>query len=226
MADVLCSVNDQRVTALRVSVPWSGVWSAEADFDVPTVMTGAANVRIGARVLKGTFDVTRCGTYLLRSKCHMHGGAASWDHAVTAKHYHNDAGVAPLEVITDLAAFVGETLGTITPQRTTLGVDFLRQATAASNVLAQVIGTAQWYVDDDGITHVGSRTITEIGAQYEVMAYDARFKVARVAADDIGVIAIGSILRDVKLERPLLVREIQLAFEDSRVRALCWGTEL
>lgn len=229
MTDPLVNINGQRTTRLSVRVPPCGVWEAEADFDqaLPSAsLVGAATVQIGPLSLSGTFDPDRTGTYLQQSKCKILGGAGAWRDSVAKRQYHDDGlGVRAVDVITDLAREVGETLGTVTPTVARLGADFVRRAGIAKDVLALAIGSDSWWVDYEGKTNVGTRAQSEIVGEHEILDFDSRQQIATVSTDDLRVIGIGSVLRN-RLEVPRVVREMTIEISDGQIRLYCYCPEL
>ncbi len=227
MPEQTIAINGHRVTRMVVSVPFSGVWSVEADYDqrLPVdQLEGRVDVQLGPTLLRGTLDPLLTGSFQLSSRCHVHGGAAAWSQQVPARAYHSDAGVRSKLVLDDLAREVGETWGTQVPPLVSLGNDFVRQAGPASRVLLQVLGTTPWWVDYAGVTHAGVRAQAEIVGQYEILDFDARFKVATIALDDPGAIGIGSVLR-ARLDEPRVVRELTINVTPDQVRVKAWCPE-
>ena len=230
-SDLQTDINGNRVTRLDVRFPWSGVWSAEADFDQALPddqLVGPAVIHLGPLTLKGFFDPELTGTFQTQSKCHLHGGVNGWPAVLPAAPYHSDAGVLATTVLTDLARETGETLGDLSAVAGLIvGNDFVRARQRASATLSWLLGQdVQWFVDESGITQIVDRPALEINGDYEVLEYDSRFKVAKVTSDDPGIIGVGSVLRGPKLARPLWVKEVAITVDKSGVRFTCWGVEV
>lgn len=225
MTETYVSINGTRVTELRLRASNVGPWFVEADLesdaDVPSAPM-AAKVEIGALKLVGTVDAGAVGTFGLQTKLRIVGGAGAWSKFVTAKGYHNDAGVKARTVADDLARELGETLGRFVPARERLGRDYARPAGPASTVLEDIVNGAPWWVGYDGLTNVGPRPAsTAAPGSYEVTAYDARSKIATIALDDPGAVRVGSILSE-RLDGPQTVRELELRVTPDEMRMSCW----
>ncbi len=208
---------------LRVQVPASGPWYATAGLVSAAALSGSVQVRIGALELRGT--VRDHGSWALRGGVLVVGGADGWARDVAARHYHSDAGVRAQLVASDLASEVGEILGDCAAERERVGIDYVRARGPAARVLRLAIGSASWWVDYEGITHVGRRVQTEIVGAYEVLSADPRTRTAVVATDDLGRIRVGSVLRE-RLPEPIVVRSLDLSVRGGEVRAIVWGGAL
>jgi hypothetical protein len=229
-ADLQNSINGNLVTRLAVRFPWSGVWSAEGDFDQALTvqsLTGPALVTVGGLQLQGTFDPILTGTFVQQSKCHLHGGVNGWPIRLVAKPYHSDAGVLATTIAQDLARETGETLGDLSAiAGLIVGNDFVRQRQTAAETLSWMLGPShQWFVDESGVTQIGVHVPLEIQGDYEVLNYDARFKVATVTTDDPTILGVGSVLRN-RLNVPLWVKECEILIANHSVRFTCWGIEV
>ncbi len=205
---------------LHVSVPTTGPWYATGELVTATAVAGAARVQIGSLELAGT--VRDHGAWALRGGVLVVGGADGWARDVSARHYHSDAGVRAQLVVSDLASEVGETLGNFSTSRERVGVDYVRARGPASRALRLAVGDAAWWVDYDGVTHVGRRPRAEIDGAYEVLSCDPRTRTAVVATDDLGRVQVGSVLRE-RLPAPLVVWSLDLTVQGGEVRAHVWG---
>lgn len=217
-------LNGMVVRRAMLRLPYSGVWTALVDLDqAQDDLTGSATLIIGEATYVGTFIPALTGTFQQQSKAFVVGGAAGWRQTVGEKHYHSDSGINPRLVIDDLAAIVGETLSSVVVTGT-LGIDHTRIAGCAGGALTAACNGTSWWVRVDGKTNVGTRSQSEATA-YEVLDFDARFKVATVVAQDISTVAIGSVLRT-QLKVPLFVKGIEADISPSSLRLYCWGEEV
>lgn len=221
------TLNGRPVTWLRLTVSYRGPWHAEvhlSDDDAIPNSPGALTLAVGPTMrLTGTVMIDHDGTQTLTRRSRIVGGGGGWSRPLTRKSYHNDAGVKARLVVDDVAREVTETIGTFTPQRERLGVDYARRVDRASVTLHDAIGQAAWYVDYEGVTHVGPRPLTELDpVSYHVLAYDASNRIATLTADDPGLIQIGATL-STGLDVPGVVREFELtAGGDSELRIVAW----
>src|SRR5690606_38661683 len=89
-----------------------------------------------------------------------------------------------------------------------LGIDYARTAGPAAMTLADVAGTASWWVDFEGQTRVGTRVPTEASpGTYEVLDVVPDERLVTLACDDLREIGIGTILSE-RLDAPMTVREM------------------
>lgn len=227
MTETLVHVDGHRVTRLRFLRANVGAWVAQVDLEDDAELVGAVALHLGSRVLRGTVDPTATGTHGLQRRARIVAGGGGWGRVLERKGYHNDAGVKARLVAEDAARAAGEQLGAFVPVSERVGVDYVREARAASCALEDVLGGAPWWVDDEGITNAGPRPAVELDpASYQVLAYDPRERVATLAVDDPGAVPIGGILSE-HLDAPQTVRELELTVtpEELRIRAWCGGGE-
>lgn len=191
-------VNGLPVAKTSLHVPARGAWFVDIDFedDSGTInqgdpckftLTDTTDALIGRAMPSFT------GTHALQRKLRMLAGNGSWGEQITGKGYHNDAGVKAALAARDVAAIVGETLGTLQPERAVLGVDYIRRAGVASRALEEITGNAPWYVDYAGVTQIGTRSSTADPKKYEVLEYNPRTHIAVLAVDDLSI-GVGSVI--------------------------------
>lgn len=223
------SVAGAPAISVHVHVPRIGPWFADCDFadDAPAV-TGRVTIAIGDATFVGTVQAPRNGVFGLQRRCRIVAGAAAWGNDVTAKSYHNDAGVKGALVARDAAAAVGETLGAATAiAATRLGNDYVRPTGTASRVLEDACRGIAWWVDAAGITQVGTRVSPAMNADdYTVISTNLRHGELELACDDVSKIGIGSVLT-AHLEAPLTVTSYEIAAtaESLRIHAWCGSGE-
>lgn len=223
MTDTFVSVDGHRVTRFRLTVGNVGPWQAECDFeDVPT-LASRVTIAVGKFTLSGSVVPSQDGTFGLARRTRIVAGGAGWGRDVTAKAYHNDAGVKARLIAEDAAREVGETLGSFVPVAERVGNDYVRQVGPASRTLEDSIGpNIAWWVDFDGVTQVGSRPGVELDASaYEVLSYDPRTRIATLAVDDPGAVVVGSELSE-RLDGLQTVREYELRVDADSMRVVAW----
>jgi hypothetical protein len=221
---VFATIGGVRATTARLCVPFSGVWFADLDLDGDAELAGAVTVQLGALTLQGTVLGGFSGAFGLGARYRVVGGAGGWTKIVKARHYHNDAGVKLGDVAATTASETGESITVAAESDRRLAADFVRAAVPASRVLAGLLGAVPWWVGYDGKTQAGPRRSVEVTADYELLDFDPRHRVATVACDDPGAIVIGAVLRD-RLSVPLAVREITLIVGKEALRMALWGQE-
>lgn len=229
MTELFATVGDQRARTMRLQVPNIGAWILDAELDDGTALPTATQVdaKLGALTLRGTVLDSFSGSFALARRIRMVGGAGGWDREIPAKPYHNDAaiggsvGVRALEVLKDAAREAGETL-VGTPPAERAGPDYVRRAGPACRVFDDVLRTpTPWWVEYDGVTHVGARPAKEVVGSYDLLNYDPGDNVATLALDDPTVVGIGSVLRG-RLDAPATVRELELVLDSGKLRAYAW----
>lgn len=222
MTDSFANVNGYPLTSAEVHVPSRGAWFADVDFAEDPTLSGRVTLNVGTLALSGTIVPDNDGTFGLRRRSRIVGGAGGWGTMLSPKAYHSDGGVKALLVAQDAAREAGETLGTFSA-RTNVGNDYVRQASPASRVLEDAIGGVSWWVDYAGVTQVGPRsTSTPLAGSYDLLEYDPRSNIATFITDDLGAVVIGSVLSD-RLDAPQTVREltIRVTSEMATVEAHC-----
>ncbi len=224
MAELFAAISAHRVQRLTVSVPNTGPWFADAILDESVELTGAVAITLGSLSLHGTVDPTASGSFGEARSLRVIGGANGWGKLLKPRDYHVENGVPALKVAQDAAREAGETLGRFTPASPNMGTDFVREAGPASRALQAVIGDAPWWVDYDGVTHVGPRYQAEVTSEYSLLTFDPKTRKAVLSVEDPAVIQIGSILKD-RLSEPQVVRELEFQLEKTtfRVHAWCGG---
>jgi hypothetical protein len=212
------SLNGLRAVSVRLFTPWTGTWTAEVDFDlaaVPVMPQGSAVLVIGTETLVGAIDPDGSGRFGEKAKARVIGGGGGWHRAVSARQFHNDAGVLTSTVVTATAAEVGERAVVALPQR--LGVDFERTAGPASRVLAGL----DWYVDATGVTIVGPRATLPVLPDVDILSWDGYEQRADLAADRL--ITPGTILVDAAGRfETATVRDVEQVFTAGSARAVAW----
>lgn len=228
MTETYAAVNGQRLTDLRITVGNVGPWYADCDFEAAPDISGRVTITVGDNLtLSGTVDTHSSGTYMLRRRVRIVGGAGGWGASVGAKSYQNDAGIKGRLVAEDAARAVGEKIGTFIPAEERVGRAYVREVGAASRALEDTLGGVAWWVDYAGVTHAGPRPATPLDASlYEVLAYDPRDRIVTLGVDDPGAIKIGSILTE-RLDAPVTVRALELRVSAAELRVLAFvgGTE-
>lgn len=209
-----------------VTVPATGAWFADVDLEGDAEVSGQVTLRLGTAELVGTVDSTRAGAYTLERKVRVVAGAGGWGRLLAPRGYHSDAGVSARMVAEDAVREAGEQLGGFSPAAAQLGIDYVRSSGPASRVLEEAAGGARWWVDYDGVTHVGARVAAAavVGA-YQVLAYDPRSHHVILAVDDVAAVAIGSILSD-GLDTPETVRELAIIVGPDGIRIEAFGGPL
>ena len=223
MSDAFVTVDGVPAQACRLVVGNVGAWHVMADLESDAPIGGRVPVRVGNLTLTGTVDAAFSGTYALQRRVRVVAGAGGWSEYAPERSYHNDAGVKARLIAEDAARAVGETIGSFVPAAERVGVDYVRQAGPAVRTLEDAAGPGvAWWVDYDGVTHVGVRPQQAIPeSAYEVVAYDPRAHVATLAIDDPADVQIGSTIAG-PLQTPAAVRQLEINVGTTEIRAVVW----
>lgn len=220
----IISLAGHPVTRAEFSVAYEGAWFIDCDMTDEAIGVQARVVfAIGDFQAVGTVVPMSDGTHGLQRKTRVVAGAAGWGSMVRARSYHNDAGVSAREIAADVAKDVGETLGDFAGGEARLRANYLRRSGTASRALREATRGAPWWVDFQGVTHVGERpTHTPKPGSYVVLGYDPRDRIVTLAVDDLRELQIGSVLTE-GLDAPVVVRSFDVTAtpESIRVRAWC-----
>ena len=154
------TLNGKIITALCLTLPAWGVWTAEADVADAGIETGAATLVLGDLTLKGTIVPTRAGSYASKGKYRIVGGAGGWAKKLPAKGYRNDAGVKISLLLKDAAQAAGEQLPATLPAGT-VGTTFARAAGPGS-ILLNWVAEKAWFVDENGVTQLAPRATSVV----------------------------------------------------------------
>jgi len=225
--DAYVTVDGQPVPWIRVTVGYAGPWQAEVHVSTPDALGKPCTIKIGPLTLIGTPLAAMDGTYAAQRHTRIVGGAGAWGAAVPAAGYHNDAGIKARLIADDVARAIGETIGQFVPAAERIGVDYARPAGTASSVLTAIIGNAAWWVDYQGVTHVGPRPATTVDPDlYTVLSYDPAERTATLQTDDPASIPVGATIAE-GLDVPGVVRELEIIAsgeESMRVNVWLGGT--
>jgi len=215
----------QRVSSAVIHVPPVGPWWADLVLEEsPTLPAGPLDLVVAGITLRGTVEPDAAGVFVERLSLRFIGGANAWGNLIPARPYHNDSQIQAIQVAQDAASEAGETLGTFEPGSSTIGIDFVREAGPASRTLEAAIGGAQWWVNFDGTTQVGSRaTSTPDSTTFEVLDFDPVSRLATIALDDLSALSIGSVLpADQRLGETQTIRSLRFELDAETMRVLAW----
>jgi hypothetical protein len=215
--------NGQTVTKLRMLVGARGPWFADLTLDgeAPGV-AGRVTLEVAGIQCVGTVPPSTAGEHGKERQARLVAGGGAWGAVLGPKGYHNDAQVRALNVAQDAAREAGETLGSFAPERERVGIAYVREAGPASRVLEDVIGSASWWVDFAGVTHVGARpSSTPPESAYEVVDYDPREQVVQLRVLDLAQVGIGAVLTK-GLDGPKTVRDLEVVLDADELRVRAW----
>ena len=216
MGVALATLQGHRVTSARVDVPAWGAWYAEVSIDGEQSLKGAVDLVLADLTLKGT--ILSGGPDKGRSHFRIVAGAGGWGRPIPKKSYANDAGVKLSKVLSDAAAAVGETIDVTSSDN--IGPAFVRPDGRASTVL-EIYKPRAWYVDEAGVTRLGTRTPGKLPAGVTHEPVDRAMSTVKLASD-----AIASILPGLVVDGLTAVDvEHTISAEDGLLRSRIWGEQ-
>lgn len=223
MTDLSATCNGKPVDSVVVWVANMGAWQADVDMaadDAPS--SGQVTITIGTLSLVGTIATEYSGTHVGRAMLKILAGGGGWRREVPVRAYHNDAGVRAALVAEDAARESGETLGAFVPSAERMGKDFVRDRGRASTALEAAAGSAPWWVDFGGVTHVGPRPETPLpDGSYTVTSFDARARTVTLGTADPAAIVIGGVVTQ-HLDSPGAIREMTITADAEGLRIKAW----
>jgi len=185
------TLNSILATSARVYLPAWGVWYAEVDLDGEHTLTGAVSLVVADLTLVGT--VLSGGPENGRSHYRVVAGKGGWGKTIPAKSYANDAGVKASTVLLDAADACGETILASTLPTTRPGAAWTRPEGRARTVLEQ-LAPRGWYVGEDGVTRIGSRTPGTLPAGVTHGPVDLARGCVELASESIAAILPGIVV--------------------------------
>lgn len=210
-----------RVTALRMLIPWQGVWSADAELDpddVTTVPTsGAAALSLfGGPPMTCAIDARFGGTWVARAALRLQGGAGGWDNTVAPQHFHSDGSIPSTQVYQQTAALVGETVADPTP--VSFGGDFVRSLGPASRVFLD----RQWYLDPTtAITTVATWPSATADADLTLIDFDP--VQLRATFQGAALLLPGTVLNDSRFNgASYTVRDVEIGVTRNGSHTTAW----
>jgi hypothetical protein len=226
MTQAFATVAGEPASSVTVHVPQIGPWFAEVELEGAPELSGRVTIALGELELEGTVDESHSGTRGLQRRLRIVAGGGGWGTLLGARAYHADNGVSARTVAEDAAREAGEELGSFAPASAQLAADYVRQSGPASRVLEDVLGGVPWWVDEQGLTQVGTRSSSRPAeGSYEVLEVVPDEHLVTLGVDDLRSIVIGSVL-SAGLDEEQTVRELELVVSADavRVRAWCGGS--
>ncbi len=211
------TINGLIVNAMRWHAGWSGVWTAEIDYEGEISPSGkVAIVGTTGIALVATVDDERSGTFGEKRFVRVLGGGAGWRKRPRAQHYHSDVGVALAVLVSTTAAEVGEVAVVLTPK--TVGIDFARSSKEpASQVFADA--GVDWWVGLDGVTRVGTRVPLPAPLSLVVLDWDPQAGTVSFTCDVL--VEPGAIILDPRFGSRI-VREVDAVVDGGSVTGTLW----
>jgi hypothetical protein len=211
-------LNGQRVTTLRVSLPLTGAWTADLELagDAP-IPAGPQTLTVGNLALVGA--VVRQDSIAGGRTVRLVGGAGGWATALPPQSYQDDAGVVRATVLRDLAALTGETMAPADLAAATdaVGTSYVREGAEASRTLEQL--APGWWVDAQGLTHVGARPPAAVLTPFLVEEYGGASGGLVASTEDVAAWTPGALVASPLLDQPLTLVDVAIvAGNDDQLR--------
>lgn len=143
------------MTSARLFHFYTGAWIVDCVLDLDQAQTaptsGKCDVALGGVNMSGTIDPRNTGTFGPSAKARVVAGAGGWDSVVPRQDFHSDGGIVSTTVYQATAVAVGEIVQELAP--VPFGIDFERTTGPAMRVFRD----NPWWLDVQGVTHVGDR---------------------------------------------------------------------
>lgn len=192
---VNATLQGNRVTSARVSVPAWGLWFAEVSVDGEVTLAPGARVdlKIADVAFKGT--ILSGGPHKGRSTYRVVAGAGGWGKSIKRENYADDLGTRVAKVLVDAAALAGESVDTTTVATSLrTGPGYTRPEGPASQVLEERFPKG-WYVDVDGVTRIGKRPAVPFTASVpRVSPVDLARRTVTIAPETIAALVPGVVV--------------------------------
>lgn len=174
------SLGGIRVVSGSVSIPLYGPWAADLTLATDGAIPASPTLVLGNLSLQGT--VVRQDAFAGARQVRLVGGFGGWMKQVPAQAYGMPVGTSlPISlVLNDLASLVGEK---IAPGAAgTIGGQYTREAASAQRSLECISG-GQWWIDGQGLTHVGLRAGAPIQSAFQIIHYDGGRGLVQVSTE-------------------------------------------
>lgn len=189
------TVNGNQAVDLRLTMPRTGAWWADVLIADAVELSGSVTIQLLDLTLTGT--VFRSRPWAGSTKARILAGGAGWGRTVSARGYQSAQGLQLAPILSDAARECGETMGPVASA--SVGLNYGRTRAAASQVfslLRALPSYAKWWVDDAGVTQVGTRATGLIQTPTQVDSYNAAEGKLVISADELTQIRPGRTLSD------------------------------
>lgn len=223
------TLNGIPVIRMELCVPNIGVWFCDITLNQKVILSGNVEIVWGDSnnplKLRGTIRSENSGSFLEQSSFRVVAGSNGWGKYIGRKSYHNDAGVNAKTVASDVAAEVGETIGSFEPV-VKFGPDYIRRTCQASRVLEDCAMGVPWWIDYSGKTNIGARPATTPSPEaFRLLDYNPATHEASIGLEDAQGVVIGSTITDDRLDTPLVIRELHIVSEGNSLSCRAWFGE-
>jgi hypothetical protein len=209
------TLSDQVITRATLQIPAWGLPWAEVETDTPeTLEDGTVELQISDLTMAGT--VITSGPYRGRSRYRVVAGSGGWGEIIEAKSYTAGYQVLRSDVLRDAAAAAGEPIN-LDDVTGDLGNHWTRQEGPAARTL-ELVAPRAWYVELDGVTHVGARPVVEYtGDATRADGTDRAAGKIELAPDSLVGLLPGAVVDG------LTAADIEVRFGGKGLRATVWA---
>lgn len=175
-------INGKRLASARITMPFYGVWCADVVLAVPDTIALSCTIQLGDLSLAGT--IYRMASFSGSRSARVIGGAAGWRKIIPAQAYSKAQGIPMSLILGDAASLVGERINLAQDQL--LGTTYVRETAPAERLLRQLAGP-EWWVDNTGITQIGTRPGSAITSPFTMVDWSGgkgRFEIATETLSD------------------------------------------
>lgn len=214
------------VSRARLRNPRHGIALAVVALTDDTVIAIPSRLALAIGDSTKTGTVTDGGDFGGQASYTWTAGAGLWSTVLPQRPpYHDDGGVMLSAVLADLARDAGE-IGAILdgiPDKS-LGTNWTRPEAAARDLLDALAG-GQWWIADDGVTHVGPRPAGTYSSSTLTLSYDPSIRrgVAQDSGDLIAGLAPGVTLSAQGLATPILIGTAVVVVEGDDISVELYG---
>lgn len=189
------TVNGHQVMDLRLTLPRTGAWWADVSIADAVDLVGPVTLVLADMTLRGT--LWRGQKWAGSTRARIFAGGGGWGRIIPARGYQSAQGLQLAPILGDAARECGETMGSVAAA--SVGLNYGRQRAAASQVfslLRALPGYTRWWVDDAGVTQIGTRPGGLIQSALQVDNYQANEGKLTISADVLTQIRPGRTLSD------------------------------
>ncbi len=175
---MFCSLNGNRVTSLTLVKPQRGCAFADVTLD-DVVRFATPAVTLVLAGLTVTASIIRSGDFTGATQARIVAGRGGWSQEIPERFYQNPFGLKLSPILMDAASAVGEAV--IIDTDRTVGQFYVRERAVAARTLNQL--TDGWWVQNDGVTHVGLRETPTVSSRFDVISADLGIGRVTIATD-------------------------------------------
>lgn len=173
------TANSNRVVTASLSIPLYGIWVADVLLPASDPLTNPIMINVGNLTLQGA--IYRQGYFGGSQYARVLGGYAGWRTTIPSQAYNNPSGLMLSLILGDAAGACGEMVHVQTDS--SVGTFYVRENAQAQRLLRQ-LGGPLWYIDNTGITQVGTRPTTLISSPFLVETWDAGTNLFVISTED------------------------------------------